>query len=64
MREKIPTEKALPNKIDELIKEFVRSVPASLIMKGGAANKWHFEEWVADHLLACKVGYRFDESTK
>jgi len=34
------------------------------IMDGGAASKWRLEEWVADHLLTCKVGQRFDESTQ
>jgi hypothetical protein len=34
------------------------------IMKGGVRSNWHFEEWAADYLLACKVGWRFDESTK
>jgi len=30
--------------------------------KGGTASRWHLEEWVADHLLTCKVGQRFDKS--
>jgi hypothetical protein len=34
------------------------------IMEGGAASKWRLEEWVADHLLICKVGRRFDDSNK
>jgi hypothetical protein len=34
------------------------------IMEGGAASNWRLEEWVADHLLNCKVGQRFDESMK
>jgi hypothetical protein len=29
---------------------------------GGAASRWRLEEWVADHLLTCKVGQRFDKS--
>jgi hypothetical protein len=32
------------------------------ITDGGAASNWRLEEWVADHLLVCKVGQRFDES--
>jgi hypothetical protein len=36
----------------------------SAIMGGSAASKWRLEEWVADHLLTCKVGQRFDESMK
>jgi hypothetical protein len=34
----------------------------SAIMAGGAAGKWRLEEWVADHLLTCKVGQCFDDS--
>jgi hypothetical protein len=34
------------------------------IMEGGPASKWCLEEWVADHLLTCKVGRRFDDSNK
>jgi hypothetical protein len=30
-------------------------------MKGGGASKWRLEEWVADYLLTCKIGQRFDE---
>lgn len=36
----------------------------SAIIEAGAASKWRLEEWVADHLLTCKVGQRFDESMK
>ncbi len=32
------------------------------VMAGGGASKWRVEEWVADHLLTCKVGQRFDKS--
>ena len=32
----------------------------SAIMKGGAGSMWRLEQWVADHLLTCKVGQRFD----
>jgi hypothetical protein len=32
------------------------------IMEGGATSKWRLEEWVADYLLTCKVGQRFDET--
>jgi hypothetical protein len=32
------------------------------IMEAGAASKWRLEEWVADHLLTCKIGQRFDEN--
>lgn len=31
------------------------------IVKGCTASNWCLEEWVADHLLVCKVGQRFDE---
>jgi hypothetical protein len=34
------------------------------IVEGGAASKWRLEEWVADHLLTCKIGQRFDETTQ
>jgi hypothetical protein len=34
------------------------------IMDGGSRSKWRLEEWVADHLLTCKVGQRFDDSTR
>ena len=32
------------------------------IADGGAATNWRLEAWVADHLLVCKVGQRFEES--
>jgi len=34
------------------------------IMEDGMASKWRLEEWIADHLLTCKVGQRFDDSNK
>ena len=34
------------------------------VVAGGATSKWRLEEWVADHLLICKVGQRFNESNK
>lgn len=34
------------------------------IRDGGTSSEWRLEEWVADHLLVCKVGQRFDDSTK
>jgi hypothetical protein len=34
------------------------------IVKGGAASNWRLEERVADHLLACKIGQRFDDRQK
>jgi hypothetical protein len=34
------------------------------IMEGGMASNWRLEEWIADHLLTCKVGQRFDDSNK
>ena len=34
------------------------------MIDGGAATNWRLEEWIADHLLVCKVGQRFDESTQ
>jgi hypothetical protein len=37
--------------------------PPSLgsIMKGAPTSNWRLEEWVADHLLVCKIGQRFDD---
>jgi hypothetical protein len=35
-----------------------------MIVKGAAKSNWRLEQWVADLLLACKVGQRFDESTQ
>ena len=32
------------------------------IMEGGTTSTWRLEEWIADHLLTCKVGQRFDKS--
>ena len=46
--------------LDTLKKDHSPSLSA--IMKGGAASNWRLEEWVADHLLACKVGQRFDKT--
>jgi hypothetical protein len=34
------------------------------IKAAGAASNWRVEDWVADYLLACKLGQRFDESNK
>jgi hypothetical protein len=34
------------------------------IRDGGSASEWRLEEWVADHLLLCKLGQRFDDSMK
>jgi len=48
--------------LDTLSKD--HSPTLSAIMEGGAASNWRLEEWVADHLLICKVGQRFDESMK
>jgi hypothetical protein len=45
--------------LDTLAKD--RSPSLDAIAKGGAASNWRLEEWVADHLLACKVGQRFDD---
>jgi hypothetical protein len=45
--------------LDTLKKDHSPSLSA--IVKGGAATKWRLEDWVADHLLTCKVGQRFDE---
>jgi hypothetical protein len=47
--------------LDTLAKD--RSPSLDAIVKGGAASNWRLEEWVADHLLACKIGQRFDDRT-
>lgn len=44
--------------LDKLKKGHSPSLDA--IMKGGAGSMWRLEQWVADHLLTCKVGQRFD----
>ena len=41
-----------------------RSPTLNAIMEGGIASKWRLEEWVADYLLTCKVGQRFDDSNQ
>ncbi len=45
--------------LDTLKKDYSPTLKA--IMEGGATSKWRLEEWVSDHLLACKVGQRFDD---
>jgi hypothetical protein len=34
------------------------------IVAGGTNSNWRLEEWVADLVLACKAGQRFDESAQ
>lgn len=34
------------------------------IIAGANTSKWRLEEWVADHLLTCKVGRRFDDGDR
>jgi hypothetical protein len=34
------------------------------IVEGGETSNWRLESWVADLVLACKLGRRFDESTQ
>jgi hypothetical protein len=34
------------------------------VTDGGSASNWRLEEWVADYLLACKAGQRFDDKTQ
>lgn len=32
------------------------------VTDGGSQSAWRLEEWVADYLLVCKAGQRFDKS--
>jgi len=46
--------------LDTLKKDHTPTLKA--IMEVASASKWRLEEWIADHLLVCKVGQRFDKS--
>jgi hypothetical protein len=37
-----------------------RSPTLKMIADGGASSNWRLEQWVADLVLTCKVGQRFD----
>ena len=39
-----------------------RSPTLKQIVEGGETSNWRLESWVADLVLACKQGRRFDES--
>jgi hypothetical protein len=41
-----------------------RSPTLKAIVERAANSNWRLEQWVADLVLACKVGQRFDESTQ
>jgi hypothetical protein len=45
--------------LDTLTKGHSPSLRA--IGKGGATSNWRLEDWVADHLLSCRLGQRFDD---
>jgi len=41
-----------------------RSPTLKKILAGGASSNWRLEQWIADLVLTCKAGQRFDENTQ